>query len=121
MMNLKKICIIGLLIFVTQNIFSYLHSKHYYNSRGVNTYDVVVGDMCSADDSQHLDVVAIVDFANNIFYCWSYNNKGSAMQVYQILIQSTDILTLEMIIYRSKWEYWHTYDNSIYYHFVGEK
>lgn len=108
-MNFKKQIIIVLIVFFTQNIFAYNYRKHIYDWRGENIYNVVA--TCFTDGT---NTAQIIDIDNGIFYCFVCPNKSSAMEMYQRLSRM-NVATLEEVIRMTRWKYWFTQGNYIFY------
>lgn len=87
----------------------YNYQTHIYDWRGENIYNVCVGNYTDGSN-----VASIVDLDNRIFYCFAYPDKSSAMEMYQIL-RRMNVATLEEVIRTTRWKYWATQGDAIYY------
>ena len=108
-MKFKKQIIIGLMFFLVQNIFAYNYRTHIYDWRGENIYNV-----CASDFTDGSHVAYINDLGRRISYCFVCPNKSSAMEMYQLLSRM-NVATLEEVIRTTRWKYWATQENVIYY------
>ena len=92
-----------------ENIFAYYYRTHIYDWRGENIYNVSVSEFRDGSN-----VTRITDLDRRITYCFVYPDKSSAMEMYQILGRM-NVATLEEVIRTTRWKYWFTQENSIYY------
>jgi len=109
---MKKKLFIVLFFFtmsITQNLFAYHYLTHIYDWCGENVYNVSVGDFNDGSN-----VAMIVDIDRRITYCIVHPNKNSAMEMYQILSRM-NVVTLEEVIRSTRWKYWFTQKDVIYY------
>ncbi len=97
------------MIFSTQNVFGYNYRKHIYDWRGENIYNVVATEFTDGSN-----IAMIIDIDNGIFYCFVCPDKSSAMEMYQRLSRM-NVGTLSEVIRITRWKYWFTQDEYIYY------
>ena len=88
---------------------SYNYRTPIYDWRGENIYNVCVNEF---RDGSH--VAGVYDLNRFISYCFVYPDKSSAMEMYQILSRM-NVATLEEVIRTTRWKYWFTQDDCIYY------
>lgn len=98
-----------LTVFFAQNILAYNYRKHIYDWRGENVFNVCVNDFTDGSN-----VAEIVDIDNGVFYCFVYQSKSSAMEMYQTLSRM-NVATLNEVIGTVRWKYWFTQNGHIYY------
>ena len=103
-----SLCFI-LILFSVQNIFAYYYKTPIYDWRGENIYNVSVGDFTDGSN-----VAQITDIDGLITYCFVFQDKSSAMEMYQIL-RRMNIGTLEEVIRTTRWKYWFTQGKVVYY------
>ncbi|MBR1911432.1 MAG: hypothetical protein IJ828_03635 [Treponema sp.] len=109
-MKFKKICIIFALVLFAENIFAaYNYRTHIHDWRGENIYNV-----CASNFTDGSDVAYINDLDRRISYCFVCPNKNSALEMYQMLSRM-NVATLEEVIRTTRWKYWATQDDVIYY------
>ncbi len=108
-MNFKKGFIIGFIVFLVQNIFAYNYCTHIHDWRGENIYNV-----CASDFTDGSHVAYINDLNRRITYCFVCPNKSMAMEMYQMLSRM-NAATVEEVIRTTRWKYWTTQGDVIYY------
>ena len=108
----KKLFAFSVLMLVAINFVmaaGYNYKTRIYDWRGENIYNVAVQQF---KDGSH--VVGVYDLDRFICYCYVYQDKSSAMEMYQILSRM-NIATLEASIQTTRWKYWFTQGDAIYY------
>ena len=89
---------------------SYLFQTHIYDDwTGKNIYNVAVQQYSNGSH-----VTGIYDIHRRTGYCFVFPDKSSAMELYQILSRM-NLATIEEVIRTTRWKYWFTQEDCIYY------